>query len=241
MSQTENLLEKIANWCMDIGSTQSSSGNYYIETDDILEMFDVTQEWLNENANEIAAYISAHEDSLGVTDVELDKKGNLEGFDLWIAGEALCKKCGNQSSEHCMYCDVAHPEEWDNEPEEEEEEKLTLENVNLTKELKKAIKNYNLKNIHVGSLLYVPNDRYIRKNEKLCFNINELGHDLSEKNFVIVFNHFERLHRFWTVWETPYMDYESIKEIVKNEFKRRLWGSRQLYYDNGTDLIRLCI
>lgn len=228
--------EEIANWCVDVGSTKSSNGSYYIYATNIIEVFKVNQEWLNKNADEIADYITAHEDILDVTDVELDNDGNFECFGLWIAGNAICKKCGGQNSKYCPDCEVAHDPEWDN-----YKEPLTLEDIKLTRDTKKAIKDYNLKNIFIGSLSYVPNNRYVRENKQLFFlsDIDKFEHDLSEKNFVIVFNHFEWSHSCWTVWETPYMDYESIMKIVDKEFKRKLWDSRQLYYDNGTDLIEL--
>lgn len=232
----EDFFEEIANWCVDVGATRSSNGSYFIYANEIIESFDITQEWLNENADEIADFISCHEDILDTTDVELDKNGDFECFGLWIAGNAICRKCGQQNSAYCPGCEVAHDEEWDD---YEEKDELTLKDINLTRELKKAVKNYNLKNIYIGSLSTVPNNRYTRDNKKFCWDINELGHDLTEKNFVIVFNHFEWSHSCWTVWETPYMDYESIKQIVDKEFHRRLWDSRQLYYDNGIELIQL--
>lgn len=233
----EEFFEEIANWCVDVGSTQSSNGSYHIYASDIIEMFDVTQEWLNEKANEISDYIIGHEDILDTTDVFFDENGNFEDFGLWIAGNAICKKCGQQNSAYCPGCEVAHDEEWD---EYEEDDELTLKDINLTRETKKAIKNYNLKNIYIGSLSTVPNCRYIRENKELCFDVKELGNKIMTESFVIVFNHFEWSHSCWTVWETPYMDFESIKQIADKEFHRKLWDSRHLYYDDGKELIQIC-
>ena len=231
--------EEIADWCVDYGATKSCSGSYHIYATNIIELFNVTQEWLNENADEIADYITAHDEILDVTDVELDKNGNFESFGLWIAGYAICERCGYQNSASCPGCDVAHNPEWDTY--EEEDEPLKLEDIKLTRDTKNAVKEHNLQNIFVGHLSHLPADRYVRENKQLFFlsDIDKFEHDLSEKNFVIVFNHFEWSHSCWTVWETPYMDYESIMKIVDKEFNRKLWDSRSLYYDNGTDIIQL--
>ena len=111
--------------------------------------------------------------------------------------------------------------------------------IKPTKEVSKAINNYNLKKIHTGSLSNVPNDRYIRS--ELCFDIDKLGKDLTENKFVMVLNHFEPDYACWTVWETPNMNFESIKEIYIKEHYRRLWDSSMLYYDDGKEVVHISL
>lgn len=116
--------------------------------------------------------------------------------------------------------------------------------IKPTNEVRKAIQKYGLLKIHTGSLSRVPNDRYIRVNE-MCFDKQELvtkyGLDLNSENFVMVLNHFEQYEACWTVWETPYVDFETINKIYQAEHWRRLWDSSQLYYDDGCKLVLISI
>ena len=231
MNETE-LIKTIAYWCIDYGTDHSTNGSYYIYANDIAERFGVTQEWLSQNNENIADYIDGSDEIIYTTDLEYDDNGNFESFGLWFTGNALCTKCGCQNSESCCECEVAHPEEWDEEIEEEPD-------ITPARELKKAIKNYNLHKIHTGRLSDVPSDRYVRSS--ICFDVNELNRDLTEKKFVMVFNHYEWSYGCWTVWETPYMDFQSIKEIYDKEHHRKLWDSNQLYYDDGNKVVNLCL
>ncbi|MBE5940866.1 MAG: hypothetical protein E7266_10825 [Lachnospiraceae bacterium] len=111
--------------------------------------------------------------------------------------------------------------------------------IKPTKTLKKAIENYNLHKIFTGSLSQLSNIRYTRSTH--FSDIKSLGKDLTKKNFVMIFNHYELGHSCWTVWETPYMDFNSIKEIYEKEKNKRIWDSRQVYYDDGNEIIALII
>ena len=222
----KDLFEKIAKWITETGTSKTSNGSYYVYFTDISEHFNVTIEWIREHAEDIEECF----DWDVVAECDIDD----ESFGMYFYGNACCEKCGCQASSHCCGCDIAHPEEWDD---IEDDEELKIK---PTREVAKAIKNYNLKKIFTGSLSFVPNDRYTRSNN-YCFDINKFEKDLTEKNFVMVFNHFEQSYACWTVFETPYMDFESIKEIYMKEKDRRLWDSRQLYYDDGNELILMSI
>lgn len=227
-------IKKIGKWLYDTGVRGTSNQNYIIDSTDIIEQFNVTQEWINQNAEDIDCALWEVEDMLD-SYIEYDKNGNIECFNMMFTGDACCKVCVAEDHTYCCNCEVCHPEEWDKEP----EYGLTLKDINLTRETKKAIKNYNLKNIHIGSLSEVPNCRYVDKRKIFCYDMNKLYEDLEKNNFIIVFNHWEQSHSCWTVWETPYMDFKSIKKIVDNEFHRKLWDSRQCYYDDGEKLIQI--
>lgn len=112
--------------------------------------------------------------------------------------------------------------------------------VEPTKKLKEAINEHNLRKIYTGSLSDVPNNRYTRTTG-LCFDINDLKKDLTEKKFVLVLNHFEQSAVCWTVWETPYLDFEAANKIYQKEHWRKLWDSSHMYYDDGKELINLCL
>lgn len=113
------------------------------------------------------------------------------------------------------------------------------QNMAITTNVKKAIKQYGLKEIHTGSLSNIPNNRYLRSTN--CFNVNELGNLVEAKNFVIVFNYYNKNKSQWTVYETPYTDFAEANDIYQKEHWRRLWDSSQMYYDNGKEVILLSV
>ena len=115
-----------------------------------------------------------------------------------------------------------------------------MSDIRPTKAVQKAINTYGLKQIHTGSLSNVPNDRYLRSS-RTCFDVGHLDKDLKLKHFIIVFNHAETKFSCWTVYETPYMNFEKAKEIYMKEHGRRLWDSSRLYYDNGNEIIAIII
>ena len=81
----DNLFEKIADYCVETGSSRTIEGSYYIDAIDIIEAFeedDVTQEWLNENYEEILYLIDSSEKILSETWVEKDDDGNFESFNM---------------------------------------------------------------------------------------------------------------------------------------------------------------
>ena len=225
------LYEQIAEYITEQGLENTTTGSYYVYFYDIASCFEVSEDWVKEHTQDI-------EDCFDweiVSDCEVDD----EAFGMWFYLQYCCEHCscykdGNRCRSECcncdIWCDSMEDEDW------EDDEEIEIE---PTRDVAKAIKNYNLKKIFTGSLSQVPNDRYTRS--KSCFDINKLGKDLMGKNFVMVFNHYEMGYACWTVFETPYMDFESIKEIYMKEKDRRLWDSRQLYYDDGNEVIHICV
>ena len=117
----ETMMHLIADWCVKHGVESSTNGNHIIYTGEIMEYFEVERKWVQKNIKEICEYIDLHDEVLDATEIEYDKNGNLEDISIMFCGYALCEECGCQNTEHCRYCEVAHPEEWD---EEKLEEKL---------------------------------------------------------------------------------------------------------------------
>lgn len=221
----DEFYKEIADWCVKRAAERTTNGSYYVNFTDVSDAFKVSVDWVKEHSEDIADWFGCDAGEYEIDD---------ESFGMWLYGWICCEHCGCQASSSCHCCEIPHPEEWD----EIEEEEQEIE-IKPTREVSKAIKNYNLHKIHTGSLSTVPNDRYIRS--ELCLDVKELNKDLTEKKFIMVLNHYEWSHACWTVWETPYMDFESIKEIYLKEHYRKLWDSSQLYYDDGKEVIHICV
>lgn len=225
-------VKEIAKWVHDTGLERTTSQNYIIDYDDVIECFNVTKEFLKENHEDISDALWECGDLLDFED-EI-KNGEIVGWNMMFEGTACCKVCGNTEHKECYLCEVCHPEEWD---EEEEEELRPI----ITQRLKDRIKKYGLSNIFNGNLSKVPNDRYTRATIIFVgMTDKELPFDKADENFLIVFNRYE--DGFWSVWETPRADFETIKKIkdyelgIYNRGGRRMWDSFQMYYDNGDKL-----
>jgi hypothetical protein len=106
----------------------------------------------------------------------------------------------------------------------------------MSREVFKAIKAYDLKLVHTGSLSFVPNDRYLRATN--CYDVDSLNKDLTEKKFVMVLN-YANGDGSWDVYETPYLDFDTAKAIYQREHWRRIWDSSHLYYDDGIEVVNV--
>lgn len=106
------MFDKIAEYCIDYCAALTTTGNYYIEADEIAKHFNLNYKWLSKYSQTITDRIDSSEEVIDVTDIFYDDHGNVEGFELWLAGNAVCKRCKSQNTRSCNVCDVEHPEEW---------------------------------------------------------------------------------------------------------------------------------
>lgn len=105
--------------------------------------------------------------------------------------------------------------------------------MRFTKKLEEAIHQYNLELIHTGRLGY-PGSRYL--DNELYF-----GWPKSNGQYVFEFNYFDHLTDSWLTFEKKCKNQKEALEIKKKEFNRKLWDSRQLYFESDGKRLLLSV
>ena len=98
----ENLFEKIAEYITGTGTSNTSNGSYYVYFTDIVKMFNVTEEWVREHAEDIEEQF----DWDVVAECDIDD----ESFGMMFYLDYCCEKCstyinGYRCYEECESCD----------------------------------------------------------------------------------------------------------------------------------------
>lgn len=99
--------------------------------------------------------------------------------------------------------------------------------MRYTKTLQKAINEHGLQLIHAGKPGY-KGCRYI--NSELCFEWPEESQD---GQYVFEFNYFDQNEAKWLTFEKICNTREEAEQIKKQEFGRRLWDSRHLFFEGS--------
>lgn len=98
----ENLFQQIAEYIIDVGTSNTSNGSYYVYFTDIAKMFDVTVEWVKEHTTDVEECF----DWDVVAECDIDD----ESFGMFFYLHYVCEKCntyinGNRCYENCKNCD----------------------------------------------------------------------------------------------------------------------------------------
>lgn len=81
------MIKRIVDYIIEIGTQNTTNGNWTISTDEIRGKYDVTREWLLENKELIKDSIDGREEVLSVTWDSFDNDGKWNGFDCNFYGD----------------------------------------------------------------------------------------------------------------------------------------------------------